>query len=212
MFHRIWLWMGEHMYLLILCAYLTYCSEAGQNNCQDFKSNFLLTVLMLQNLSRGIGNKQTRRALEGIQLCKDHEGIARESQNVCGFLGSVLDVSNPTFSANLEWLQEVGSSFPRWVPPASRYRSFLEIKWILYFLYQRAPATGCHGSMLTAMLFKFSFGGQACSLVTYLWKFPGQQSCYSQIQFGLALLFPWDFSFTISFSKSFMPSCYWQDV
>ena len=211
LFHQIWLWIGEHMSLHTLCAYLTYCSEAGQNNQQGFKSNFLLRVLKLQDLSQGIDNKQTHRALEGIVMQRSWGDCQRKSKRLW-VLRKCFDVSNPTFSANLERLQEVGSSLPRWVPPAIRYRSFPEIKWILHLLYQRAPATGWRGSMLIAMLCKFSFGGQACLLITHLWKPPGRQSCYSQIQFGFVLLCPWDFYFTKSFSKSCMPSCYWQDV
>nr|KAF6405018.1 hypothetical protein HJG63_009341 [Rousettus aegyptiacus] len=63
---------------------------------------------MMQNL---VDKKQTHRALEGIQLCKGHERISRENQKVCRFLGSVLTVSNSTFSANLERPHEVGSPF-----------------------------------------------------------------------------------------------------
>lgn len=47
------------------------------------------------------------------------------------------------------------------------------------------------------------FQGGPCLLVTGRRKAPGPHSCYSQIQFDVALLFPWDFYFTKSFSKSF---------
>lgn len=87
------------MYFPKLCAYLTHCSEAEQKCRQAIQTNFLLSTFMVQNL---VDNKQTHRALEGIQLCKGHERISRENQNVCRFLGSVLMVSNSTFRANLE--------------------------------------------------------------------------------------------------------------
>lgn len=80
-------------------------------------------------------NKQAHGALGGVQLCKDHERVAREHRNVRRFLGRVLIVSNPTFSANLERLHGVGSPLPRRVPPAIRCRSFPEIKWPLHFVY-----------------------------------------------------------------------------
>lgn len=91
---------------------LPHCSEAGQKNRQAIQSNFLLSVLTLQNLSQAIEGRQADRALEGILLYRDHEGVAREKLNVCRFLATVLVVSNPTFSANRERLPGVDSALP----------------------------------------------------------------------------------------------------
>lgn len=164
---------------------------------------------MLQNLLPGIDDMQIDRALVGIQLCKDYERnlqtfrVFSKNMKVCRFLGSILIMTTSTFGVNLEWPHGAGSPLPCWVPSPIRCRSY-------------PGKSNRHSTLCTKVLQPLGiialwslcfvnspFQGGPCLLVTGRRKAPGPHSCYSQIQFDLALLFPWDFYFTKSFSKSF---------